>query len=79
MKPPKFGSVLQTFGGDKGGLSLQYLKDLAMAKLVKFELPQHVNMSFDNVILVLKGCLLTNYVSLPRRVGKELRGAPMGD
>ena len=50
-----------------------------MARLVKFELPQHVNMSFDSVILVLKGFVLTNYVSLPRRVGKELRGAPMGD
>ena len=45
----------------------------------KFELPQHVVVSFDDVNLVLQSFSSTNYVALPGYVGRELRGAPMGD
>ena len=35
--------------------------------------------SFDNVNLVLQSFSSTNYVVIPGDVGRELRGAPMGD
>ena len=35
--------------------------------------------SFDDVNLVLQRFSSTNYVVIPGHVGRELRGAPMGD
>ena len=49
------------------------------ARLGKYDIPGYVSLSFHQIGCILSEFQKTNLVKLDRHIGRELRGAPMGD